>query len=242
MIPTPLSLPRAGTWLRQANPFNRGSALCTRHVVSTSPAQARQFATSSQRQQPKDKLDPPLIPDLTARPCMDLDNFLGQPGWKIDDLLPPSRKQSQHTPEISIDAASEDTSSPEITSETLRHLLHLSALPAPSSHAEQERLLSALHDQLHFVRHVQSVPTDDVTPLSRIGYEPRSGDTIGVLTYDECVEAAEKVAAWKPWNVTDLISGSRLGRESGYFAVVDKTTHSAGHGGKDGSVRRKAGE
>jgi Glu-tRNAGln amidotransferase C subunit len=88
-------------------------------------------------------------------------------------------------------------------------------------------LLSALHDQLHFVRHVQSVPTDDVPPLSRIGYEPRPDDDIGVLTFEECVEAmkaaAEKAVAWKQWNVMELPGGSRLGREEGYFVVVSKT-------------------
>jgi Asp-tRNA(Asn)/Glu-tRNA(Gln) amidotransferase C subunit len=116
----------------------------------------------------------------------------------------------------------------EISSQTLHHLLRLSALPQPSSPAEEEKLLSALHDQLHFVRHVQSVPTDGVHPLSRIGYEPRPDDDIGVLTFEECVEATqtagEKAAGWKQWSVMDLPGGSRLGREEGYFVVVSKST------------------
>ena len=182
-------------------------------------------------------LDPPTIPDLTHRPRIDLNEFVGSPGWKIDDLLPSTRQRSSSletenrgppTPA----APGEENTSSEITSQTLHHLLQLSALPAPSSPAEEEKLLSALRDQLYFVRHVQSVPTNDIPTLSRIGYEPRPDDAIGVLTYDECVEAAkeavEKVAAWKQWNVTGLSGGSRIGRESGYFVVMDKRKHNSG--------------
>ena len=190
-------------------------------------------------------LDSPTIPDLTGRPRMDLNEFLGEPGWKIDDLLPltrqkPSSLKTEH-PErpTPAPAPAEENTSSEITSQTLHHLLQLSALPAPSSPAEEEKLLSALHDQLHFVRHIQSVATNDIPPLSRIGYEPRPDDAIGVLTYDECVEAAkeaiEKVAAWKQWNVTELSGGSRIGRESGYFVVVDKTTPNSG---TEGAAKR----
>ena len=234
-------LPRAATWLRHADLF-KSRNLCTRHTLARISTQVRQFTAISPPRQSKAMLDPPTIPDLTHRPRMELNEFLGAPGWKIDDLLPSTRqkpsslKTEQHREPPTPAAAEENTSSSEITSQILHHLLQLSALPAPSCPAEEEDLLSALHDQLHFVRHIQSVATNDIPPLFRVGYEPEPNDTVGVLTYNECVEAAkeaiEKVAAWKQWNATELSGGSRIGRESGYFVVVDKTT-------RDGSRREK---
>jgi Asp-tRNA(Asn)/Glu-tRNA(Gln) amidotransferase C subunit len=224
---TCVGLPRAATWLRDTNPLRTRRCRCTRHAVSIASLCTRQFAVASPHRQSKDNLDRPIIPDLTHRPRIDLNKFLGSPGWKIDDLLPPNRhpNSTRLTPQPSKDAS---TPKSEISAQTLHHLLRLSALPQPSSPAEEQKLLAALHDQLHFVRHVQSVPTEDVPPLSRIGYEPRPDDNIGVLTFEECVEAtkvaAEKAAAWKQWNVMDLRGGSRLGREEGYFVVVSKST------------------
>jgi hypothetical protein len=143
-----------------------------------------------------------------------MDNLVGSPGWKIDDLLPPRTTSSVRTSDDSI------------TPETLRHLLHLSGLPPPQSTAEESNLLSALRDQLHFVRHVQSVPTENINPLIRIGHESDPEvDTVGVLSYEECVEESKSEEIpeleWKPWDVCSLKGGSPEGREDGWFTVKD---------------------
>lgn len=162
-------------------------------------------------------LTPPTPPDISKYEGVDLDEILGPPGWKIDDLLPPRIPSSERRPDESI------------APETLRHLLHLSGLPPAQSPQEQSSLLSALHDQLHFVRHVQSVPTDKVNPLIRIGHESDPEvDTVGVLSYEECVEESksEEIPGleWKPWDVCSLKGGSPEGREDGWFVVDDTRT------------------
>jgi hypothetical protein len=161
------------------------------------------------------KFVPPILPDLSNSSGVDLNEFLGPPGWQLDDLLPPSRR----TP-----SSSERTEGNSITPETLHHLLRLSGLPPPESANEESDLLSALHDQLHFVRHVQSVPTTDVKPLIRVGNEAVSdGGNVGPLSYEECVEEGkvEDIPGleWKEWDVCALIGGSREDREYGWFVV-----------------------
>jgi hypothetical protein len=146
-----------------------------------------------------------------------LNDVLGSPGWKLDDLLPPSRPK--------VLDQSDDNS---ITPETLQRLLRLSGLPPPQTPQEEHNLLSALHDQLHFVRHVQSVPTEGVEPLIRVGHENYPGETAGVLSYDECVEESRlnniPGLEWTPWDVCGLQGGSREGREEGWFIVKDEPT------------------
>jgi hypothetical protein len=158
------------------------------------------------------KLAPVEPPDLSNDEGVNLEQFIGSPGWRLEDLLPPSCGEAVQGEES-------------ITSETLNHLLQLSGLPQPKSLEEEEKLLSALHDQLHFVRHVQSVPTETVEPLIRVGNEnaPESGT---VLTFEECVEEAQTAQIpgleWKEWDVTNINGGSREGREQGWFIVNDK--------------------
>lgn len=157
------------------------------------------------------KLTPPIPPDITNGSGVDLDEFLGSPGWRLEDLLPPRRSDTK----VSADSS--------ITPETLNHLLRLSGLPPPNSPAEERSLLSALHDQLHFVRHVQSVSTEGVEPLIRVGHEPYLGsDKTGVLSFKDCIEDRERMdVQWEPWNVCGLVGGSPGGREQGWFIVSD---------------------
>ena len=165
------------------------------------------------------QLKPPTPPDISNCSGVDLDEFVGSPGWTLDDLLPRHRIESSST------ETDDDTS---ITPKTLHHLLNLSGLPPPKSAEEESKLLSALLDQLHFVKHVQSVPTDNVEPLIRVGDERGSedGNTDGVLTFQECVEESDSETIpgleWTEWDVCGLNGGSQEGRDQGWFVVKDK--------------------
>ena len=200
-----LALPRAPGFVRL--PRNRqSSVLCIRTIEPFPARRQRSIHTSFVTH----KLAPPSPPDISKSTGVDLDDIVGSPGWKIDDLLPPRAPSSEHTSDNSI------------TPETLRHLLHLSGLPPPQSTTEESNLLSALRNQLHFVRHVQSVPTENINPLIRIGHESDPEvDTVSVLSYEECVEESksEEIPGleWKPWDVCSLKGGSPEGREDGSF-------------------------
>jgi hypothetical protein len=163
------------------------------------------------------KLAPLTPPDFSNRPGINLDELIGSPGWILEDLLPPNRLKNIH-----VKNAEKDSISPE----TLRHLLRLSGLPPPRSDQEETELLSALHDQLHFVRHVQSVDTTNIKPLIRIGKEYESTDHAGTISYEECVEESKvddiPGLEWTPWDVCSLNGGSSEGREHGWFIVDDE--------------------
>jgi hypothetical protein len=202
-------LPRASTLLRI--PKNKAlGGICLRQVYTTV---RNAFAHTSTT--PKKPVNPP---DITNCSGVDLDNFVGSPGWTLGDLLPPNRQRlSESTPEENIPP------------ETLHQLLSLSGLPPPNSPAEESKLLAALHDQLHFVRHVQSVPTEGVEPLVRIGDERGTGSVNidGALTYEECLQESQLEMIpgleWKEWDVCGLNGGSTGGREEGYFSVLDES-------------------
>jgi len=204
-------LPRTSTFLSLPR-IQLSRTVCIRNIVPSVTSAIRFHTTSTPR-----KLAPLVPPDISKSPGVDLKEFLGSPGWEIDDLLPPS---GDKLPDVVDDAS--------VTSGTLRHLLRLSGLPPPKSREEESNLLSALHDQLHFVRHVQSVPTEGVKPLIRVGNEPHPGDEIGVLRYEECVEESESEnipgLEWTSWDVCGLKGGSREGREEGWFIVREERT------------------
>lgn len=86
-----------------------------------------------------------------------LSSLLSTPAWSVRTLLPKTTT-----------ASSSETDTTEITPAKLHHLLRLSALPPPSSPAQEAQLLKSLHDHLHFVRAIQSVDTAGVKPLVRI--------------------------------------------------------------------------
>jgi Glutamyl-tRNA amidotransferase complex subunit Gta3 len=157
------------------------------------------------------KLSSPVPPDLSKASAMNIDKFIGSPGWKLDDLLPPHRGVGQPCDSV-------------ITPDTLRHLLQLSSLPPPTSSGEESKLLSALHDQLHFVRHVQSVATENVEPLVRVGNEhgPEAGALSDVLTFEECVAAGQGKEVAEQWDVCQLDGGSHHDRSQGYIVVQDQ--------------------
>jgi hypothetical protein len=198
-------------------PRGQAAGICIRGIGLPS---RREISTTI----PARKLDPPRPVDIALNSGIDLNEFTGPPGWNLEDLLPPSRHSSlPYT----------DANETSITPETLRHLLHLSGLP-PRSPDEESNLLSALRDQLHFVKHVQSVPTKDLEPLIRIGDECRPGCTLlncdgqggGVLTFEECVEESQLVdipgLEWSKWDVCRLNGGSPEGRDEGWFIVQNE--------------------
>ncbi|KAK7518548.1 DUF726 domain protein [Phyllosticta citriasiana] len=83
----------------------------------------------------------------------DIDELLAKSTWSVKSLLP---------------SDSQAADAPAVTPEQLRHLLRLSALPEPKTATEEENMLSTLRSQLHFVRAIQEVDTEGVSPLRAI--------------------------------------------------------------------------
>ncbi|KAL2008681.1 hypothetical protein VTN00DRAFT_6875 [Thermoascus crustaceus] len=82
-----------------------------------------------------------------------IESILAEPSWSVRSLLPDQTNKSQ---------------SPSISPKQLYHLLRLSALPQPSSQAEEAAMLETLESQIHFVKEIQRVDTTGVTPLRSI--------------------------------------------------------------------------
>lgn len=107
---------------------------------------------------------------------------------------------------------------PEITPESLRHLLRLAALPPPASPEEEAELIKTLEDQLHFVRHTQAVNTAGVTPLQMIRDEVEHKeytieDVVADLKKSETVGKQGEVE----WDVLGLTQ-----RKIGSYFVVNE--------------------
>lgn len=118
-----------------------------------------------------------------------LDVFAAGPSWSVRSLLPPHPAFAS----ASASSSSTSTSTPtpaNITPDTLRHLLRLSALPAPANEAEQAAMLSTLETQLHFVRDIQTVDTQGVEPLRAV----RDETTQGLEREEAALERAAKAA------------------------------------------------
>ncbi|KAL8928860.1 MAG: hypothetical protein Q9208_001638 [Pyrenodesmia sp. 3 TL-2023] len=97
-------------------------------------------------------------PDTDSLP----DPLPTEPTWSLRSLASPSRTSPSSTTTI--------------TPQTLHHLLRLSALPLPTSTAEQEKMLRDLHSQLAFVRAVQDVEIPEGTePLQCVRDETEEG-------------------------------------------------------------------
>lgn len=90
---------------------------------------------------------------------LNIDTYLRKRTWSVRSLLPnPNQPPSK-----------------EITPQKLHHLLRLSALPQPKDLAEEASMLKILHDQLHFVKDIQTLDTEGVTPLQSIRDETEEG-------------------------------------------------------------------
>ncbi|KAH0558437.1 hypothetical protein GP486_004906 [Trichoglossum hirsutum] len=104
----------------------------------------------------------------SSRRTTDISSILSKPSWSVQSLLP------SRTP-----------ASTRVTSEQLRHLLRLSALPPPRSLREETQMLETLDSQLHFVRQIQSLKADLVAPLKSIRDESAAADSECGIGYEE---------------------------------------------------------
>lgn len=110
----------------------------------------------------------------------DIESILEKPSWSVRSLLPEESRESQ---------------TPSLTPKELRHLLRLSALPQPSSEAEEKKMLETLESQIHFVKEIQRIDTTGVEPLRSIRdetSEARKENTIGLDNLKD-IMAREKV-------------------------------------------------
>lgn len=157
----------------------------------------------------------------TKEPDDDLKAMLSTPSWSVKSLFDSS------TP----------SPSPPITQKQLHHLLRLSALPLPTSAAQEEKMIADLQSQLKFVQAIQSVDTTGVEPLQSIRDETKEAEleneiTVATLQHEfdkeEVVgkrgrirrrkdaprpEKVEEVKGWDPL--------AQAPRKVGRFFVVD---------------------
>ena len=105
----------------------------------------------------------------------DIEEYLSKPSWSVKDLA-----GSQEQPKES-----------QISREKLHHLLRLSALPLPTSDAEESRMIKDLESQLHFVQAIQKIDTVGVEPLQSIRdetEEARQANIIGLADLQEYLD------------------------------------------------------
>lgn len=103
--------------------------------------------------------------------------MLAKPTWSVRSLLPdPGARPS----------------SPTVTPAQLKHLLRLSALPQPSSPAEEQQMLETLESQIHFVREIQKVDTTGVEPLQSIRDESPEAVKENTIGLEQLKEALSK--------------------------------------------------
>lgn len=99
-------------------------------------------------------------------PDADLETLLSHPSWSVKSLF------DSATP----------SSAPPVTKEQLHHLLRLSALPLPTSAAQEEKMIADLQSQLKFVQAIQSVDTTGVEPLRSIRDETKEAEMENEIT------------------------------------------------------------
>ena len=120
----------------------------------------------------------------------DLKTILSKPSWSLKSLLP-EKSQGQEEEE-----QPQPSSNTPITVKQLHHLLRLSALPPPTSPAEEVSMLKTLSSQIHFVREVQSVDTTDVQPLRALRDETSQAveeNTIRLSSMQKLFDLEDKV-------------------------------------------------
>ncbi|KAL6717356.1 hypothetical protein ACLMJK_005271 [Lecanora helva] len=109
-------------------------------------------------------------------PDADLEAMLRSPSWSVKSLFQ-SDSGSQESP---------------ITQKQLHHLLRLSALPLPTSMAQEAEMIADLQSQLKFVRAIQSVDTTSVNPLQSIRDETREAEKEQEITVATLQNAFDK--------------------------------------------------
>lgn len=104
----------------------------------------------------------------------EIKQLLSNPTWSVKSLL------SSEDREQAADA---------VSSNQLRHLLRLSALPPPSSQEEEAKMLKTLNTQLQFVREIQKVDTECVEPLRSLRDETVEAQKENEIGLDDLKEA-----------------------------------------------------
>lgn len=131
----------------------------------------------------------------------EIKSLLRNPTWSVTSLLPPARTPkddslpSQSEAQVPLVTRAPTAADKEITPEKLRHLLRLSALPAPKTEEEEERMLNDLRDHVHFVKEIQMVDTSGVEPLVAIRDETsehRQEHTITKESLAQYIDLEEK--------------------------------------------------
>lgn len=157
---------------------------------------------------------------ITQVDADDLDSIFAEPTWSVESLQP-NKDQTADTSKIS--------------SKQLHHLLRLSALPLPKSPEEEEKMLSTLSAQLHFVGEIQQVDTEGVKPLRAIRDETETAEKEQTITLETLKDALaqEKVIGkhhkriqrdTTPVDASDVEDWDVLGaaeRKAGKYFVVE---------------------
>lgn len=102
--------------------------------------------------------------------------ILAHPTWSVRSLLAEGNASPAET----------------ITSAQLRHLLKLSALPAPTSEQEEASMIATLQSQLHFVKAVQRVDTTGLEPLQAIRDETEEGRKQSAIGLEHLIDIIAK--------------------------------------------------
>jgi Asp-tRNA(Asn)/Glu-tRNA(Gln) amidotransferase C subunit len=149
---------------------------------------------------------------------IDIDELLSKPSWSVASLLPKTNA----------------TDPLEVSSEQLRHLLKLSALPPPKDDAEEANMLKTLSSQLHFVKEIQKADITGVEPLQSLRDETAEGEQnseLGLEALKEALAAEDVRGKFHPrirrrrdrvevkkdeWNVLGT-----AGKKTGRFFVVE---------------------
>ncbi|KAI5310818.1 hypothetical protein KEM55_000970 [Ascosphaera atra] len=115
----------------------------------------------------------------SAKPA-DIESLLSEPVWSVKSLLP--------------DAIETANGLPTVSRAQLHHLLRLSALPQPSSQAEEDQMLKTLGQQIHFVKAMQRVDTSDpsITPLRAIRDESSFAEQENEIGVDDLKDALSR--------------------------------------------------
>jgi Asp-tRNA(Asn)/Glu-tRNA(Gln) amidotransferase C subunit len=112
--------------------------------------------------------------NAAPRKSSEVDDVLASPSWSVSSLMPVNNKGAVRRP---------------IAAEQLHHLLRLSALPPPTDSVEENRMLSTLASQLHFVEDIQRVDTRGVEPLYSLRDETAEGELEAELGLDALKDA-----------------------------------------------------
>ncbi|RGP71598.1 hypothetical protein FLONG3_7090 [Fusarium longipes] len=112
-------------------------------------------------------------------------SILEKPTWSVRSLLPSSPSSAP---------------AEKITPSQLHHLLRLSALPLPTSPADEAAMINTLQSQLQFVRAVQRVDTTGVEPLRAIRDETpeaRQELKIGLADLQEALDKEVRIGHYQ---------------------------------------------